>query len=57
MRTITQPTTVELSDASATMIPADRVEIVEWRVAPEDEARWAVWEDCKLQWLRGLKQV
>ena len=51
MRTITVDT-VDLSDVSLIVIPDERVEVMpSGTVAPEDEARWAVWEDCRLQWL------
>jgi integrase/recombinase XerC len=54
MRTITVDE--DMSDAPVIVIPDERVEVVEWHIAPDDEKRWAVWEDCRLQWLRQLER-
>ena len=55
MRTITDYA-VDLSDAPVIVIPDERVEVVEWHIAPEEEARFAVWEDCKRMWLASVER-
>jgi site-specific recombinase XerD len=54
MRTITVDE--DMSDAPVIVIPDERVEVVEWHIAPEEEARYAVWEDCKRMWLASVER-
>jgi site-specific recombinase XerD len=54
MRTITE-TDVDLSDAPIIVIPDERVEL-DWYVAPEEREMYAVWQECRRQWLNSIER-